>query len=64
LGGQPAGGCSIDAAHDHRIAMSFLVLGCLSREPIEVGGAETIETSFPGFADIMNGLGAAIQQIE
>ncbi len=61
--GAPAGACRIDAAHDHRIAMSFLVLGCLCKGPIEVSGAETIETSFPGFSDLMNGLGADIREV-
>ena len=64
LGGPPRGGCTVDAAHDHRIAMSFLVLGHRSAEqPIEVIGAETIDTSFPGFADLMNGLGANIETV-
>lgn len=62
-GTAPEGGCKIDAAHDHRIAMSFLVLGCFARAPIEVSGAETIETSFPGFKDLMNGLGADIKEL-
>ncbi|MEZ5935030.1 MAG: 3-phosphoshikimate 1-carboxyvinyltransferase [Alphaproteobacteria bacterium] len=61
--GPPPGGCTIDAAHDHRIAMSFLVLGCVSQRPIEVTGAETIDTSFPGFVTLMNGLGARIDQV-
>ena len=56
--GPPAGGAVIDAAHDHRIAMSFLVLGSVAEQPVTVGGAETIDTSFPGFVDMMNGLGA------
>ena len=59
-GGRPAGGAAIDAKLDHRIAMSFLVLGGLAAAPVTVAGAEAIETSFPGFAPLMNGLGAAI----
>jgi 3-phosphoshikimate 1-carboxyvinyltransferase len=59
--GPPPGGCTIDAAHDHRIAMSFLILGSVAREPIEVTGAETINTSFPGFAELMNSIGARIE---
>lgn len=59
-GGPVRGGAEIDAALDHRIAMSFLVLGGLARLPVRVRGAETIATSFPGFADLMNGLGARI----
>lgn len=58
--GPPPGGCTIDAAHDHRIAMSFLVLGSVAKKPIEVTGAETIDTSFPGFVELMNHLGALI----
>ena len=63
-GGPPPGGGVIDAHHDHRIAMSFLVLGALARTPVTVAGAETIETSFPGFAALMNRLGAKIETLE
>jgi 3-phosphoshikimate 1-carboxyvinyltransferase len=63
-GGPPPGGGRIDAHHDHRIAMSFLVLGALARSPVIVEGAETIETSFPGFAALMNRLGAKIETLE
>ena len=59
-GRRPTGDVTIDAKLDHRIAMSFLVLGGLARQPVAVEGAEAIETSFPGFATLMNGLGAAI----
>jgi 3-phosphoshikimate 1-carboxyvinyltransferase len=59
--GPPPGGAHIAARHDHRIAMSFLILGTLARAPVTVAGAETIETSFPGFAALMNRLGACIE---
>jgi 3-phosphoshikimate 1-carboxyvinyltransferase len=59
-GGRPRGGATIDAQLDHRIAMSFLVLGGAAAAAVVVRGAEAIETSFPGFVTIMNGLGAAI----
>jgi 3-phosphoshikimate 1-carboxyvinyltransferase len=62
-GGPPPGGASIDARHDHRIAMSFLVLGGAARAPVTVAGAETIETSFPDFAGFMNRLGARIETV-
>ena len=55
------GGTTIDSCHDHRIAMSFLTLGMVSASPIAVTNIETIATSFPGFADMMNSLGANIQ---
>ncbi len=56
--GRPEGGTRIDAELDHRIAMSFLVMGLRARMPIAVTGADTIATSFPGFVDLMNRLGA------
>jgi 3-phosphoshikimate 1-carboxyvinyltransferase len=60
-GAAPPGGTVVDADHDHRIAMSFAVLGLAARETIRVRGAETIETSFPGFVELMVGLGARLE---
>jgi 3-phosphoshikimate 1-carboxyvinyltransferase len=54
----PEGGATITTALDHRIAMSFLVLGCVSRQPVRVDDASVIATSFPGFIDMMKNLGA------
>lgn len=59
-GHPPIGGGSIDAELDHRIAMSFLTLGCVAENPIQVTGCETIKTSFPNFQQIMNDLGGNI----
>ena len=59
-GKPPRGGATIDANHDHRIAMGFLVLGLASEQPVGVSGAETIATSFPGFTELMSSLGARI----
>lgn len=54
-----SGDAVIDAAHDHRIAMSFLILGLCSQRPIQVHGIDTIATSFPGFFELMEKIGAA-----
>lgn len=54
------GGAHIQTALDHRIAMSFLVLGTISDEPIEIDDAAPIKTSFPNFIELMNDLGARI----
>ncbi|GAM96627.1 5-Enolpyruvylshikimate-3-phosphate synthase [alpha proteobacterium U9-1i] len=54
------GGAEIVTHGDHRIAMSFLVLGLASREPVSVDEADMINTSFPGFAGFMRALGADI----
>ncbi len=61
-GRPPQGGATIAVELDHRIAMSFLVLGMAAAEPVAVDDAEAIDTSFPGFAVLMNGLGAGIAQ--
>ncbi|QNN64725.1 3-phosphoshikimate 1-carboxyvinyltransferase [Sphingomonas rhizophila] len=52
------GGGRIDTHGDHRIAMSFLVLGAVAEAPVEVDEVEMIETSFPDFLDLMAALGA------
>jgi 3-phosphoshikimate 1-carboxyvinyltransferase len=57
------GGASIRTLGDHRVAMSFLVLGLAAKEPVIVDDAEMIATSFPGFADLMRGLGANITEM-
>ena len=61
LGGSPAGGAEIAAQYDHRIAMAFLVLGLVTDQPVSIDDGAAIDTSFPGFRDLMNGLGAAIE---
>ena len=45
---------------DHRIAMSFLVMGLASEHPVTVDDARMIATSFPEFMGLMAGLGASI----
>jgi 3-phosphoshikimate 1-carboxyvinyltransferase len=44
--------------------MSFLTLGMVSEAAITVTGCMTINTSFPDFAPLMNGCGAAISAAE
>lgn len=59
-GGIVLGGGTVEARHDHRIAMAATVLGAGAQAPVEVDGADAIATSFPGYADLMNGLGTRI----
>lgn len=60
-GGRPPGGGAIETGLDHRIAMSFLVLGLAAERPVTIDDGATIETSFPGFAELMTALGAKIE---
>lgn len=62
IGKPPKGGAKIKTALDHRIAMSFLVLGAATAEPVTIDDARPIATSFPGFADLMNDLGCRIEE--
>jgi 3-phosphoshikimate 1-carboxyvinyltransferase len=57
-GGLPAGGGLVATHLDHRIAMSFLVMGLASRKAMTVDDASMIATSFPNFRALMEGLGA------
>ncbi|MDD3181647.1 MAG: 3-phosphoshikimate 1-carboxyvinyltransferase [Alphaproteobacteria bacterium] len=59
-GKPPQGGATVKTALDHRMAMSFLVLGMATDEPVAVDDASVIATSFPAFVEMMNGLGAKI----
>ena len=60
LAGPPPGGVQVQAHHDHRIAMSFLVMGLAARQSVTVDSAGMIATSFPNFVSLMQSLGARI----
>ncbi|PCJ97796.1 MAG: 3-phosphoshikimate 1-carboxyvinyltransferase [Zetaproteobacteria bacterium] len=59
-GKPPTGGACVETALDHRIAMSFLILGTVTQEPVSVDDAAPIKTSFPNFIELMNDLGTEI----
>ena len=56
--GRAPGGGLVATHMDHRIAMSALAMGLATDQPVTVDDAAFIATSFPGFADLMRGLGA------
>jgi len=58
--GRAAGGGLVATHMDHRIAMAALVMGLATEKPVAVDDASFIATSFPGFADLMRGLGCDI----
>ena len=55
-----AGGGDVLTHMDHRIAMSFLVMGLASQNRVRVDDGSMIATSFPNFQPLMSALGAAI----
>ena len=59
-GAVPPGGGKVATFMDHRIAMSFLVLGLGAGAAMRIDDGSMIATSFTGFTQIMNQLGAAI----
>lgn len=59
-GGAVAGGATVATHLDHRIAMSFAVLGLATDAPVTVEDATPIATSFPDFQRLMRELGAEI----
>ncbi len=56
-----AGGAHVITHGDHRIAMSHLVLGLASDQPVAVDEPGMIATSFPGFLSLMHTLGGEIE---
>jgi 3-phosphoshikimate 1-carboxyvinyltransferase len=58
--GRAAGGGSVMTHMDHRIAMAAMVLGLGSERPVAIDDGTFIATSFPGFVELMRGLGAEL----
>ncbi len=56
-GSPPTGGGEVETALDHRIAMSFMVLGMATSNPVTIDDSAPIRTSFPNFVDLMHDLG-------
>ena len=60
-GGPVRGGATVTTHGDHRIAMSHLVLGLAAQAAVTVDEPGMIATSFPGFVEMMQGLGANME---
>lgn len=56
--GRPAGGAEVKTHMDHRIAMSALVMGLASENPVRIDDSTFVATSFPGFVELMRSIGA------
>ncbi len=55
--GGAVGGGEVDCRGDHRIAMSFAVLGARARAPVVIDDVQNVATSFPGFATLARSAG-------
>jgi 3-phosphoshikimate 1-carboxyvinyltransferase len=60
-GGRLLGGATVASNDDHRIAMSFLVMGLAAQRPISVDSADMIATSFPNFVELIRSVGGQIE---
>jgi 3-phosphoshikimate 1-carboxyvinyltransferase len=57
------GGATIATHFDHRMAMSFFIMGLRTQSPIMIKGWESINTSFPSFLDCMRTMGVTFAVI-
>jgi len=60
--GKVPGGGTCESFLDHRIAMSFMVMGMGAQAPVSVNDGSPIATSFPIFEPLMGGLGAKLER--
>jgi 3-phosphoshikimate 1-carboxyvinyltransferase len=61
--GNVPGGATCVSHLDHRIAMSFMILGMGAQNPVSVDDGSPIATSFPIFEPLMGGLGAKLDRV-
>ena len=55
-------GAAVDGRHDHRIVMSLAVAALVAEGETTIAGGEHVDVSFPGFFDVLEGLGASIER--
>lgn len=61
IDGGRLGAGRVETHLDHRIAMSFAVAGLLAAGPVRINDCAHVATSFPGFLELANGCGFALQ---
>ncbi len=63
INGGTIGSGTVESLTDHRIAMSFAVAGLRAAGPIRINDCRHVATSFPGFRELANGCGFALQEV-
>lgn len=61
--GGVTGGATCETFLDHRIAMSFVIMGFAAQNPVRIDDGRPIATSFPIFETLMSDLGAQIERL-
>jgi 3-phosphoshikimate 1-carboxyvinyltransferase len=59
--GKVPGDAMVATQGDHRIAMAFLTLGLAAEQAVAIDDSKMIATSFPGYVEVMQSLGAVIE---
>ncbi len=59
--GEPSG-ATVDSHGDHRVAMSFAVAATIADSAVRVCDIDAVDTSFPGFSDVMSSLGVSLSR--
>jgi 3-phosphoshikimate 1-carboxyvinyltransferase len=62
--GGSLGSGSVETQLDHRIAMSFAIAGLVAGGPVRISDCTHVATSFPGFLELANGCGFALQAMD
>ncbi|PCH85051.1 MAG: 3-phosphoshikimate 1-carboxyvinyltransferase [Piscirickettsiaceae bacterium] len=60
INGGPINGGTVESHDDHRIAMSFAVAGLVSSDGVKINNCENVNTSFPGFVELVKTCGFEI----
>ncbi|WP_294486484.1 hypothetical protein [uncultured Ruminococcus sp.] len=58
-----AGGVTVSAHNDHRIAMAMAIAATRCEKPIIVEGAECVRKSYPDFREVYRGLGGIAEEV-
>ncbi|MGH8130504.1 MAG: 3-phosphoshikimate 1-carboxyvinyltransferase [Steroidobacteraceae bacterium] len=60
--GGPVHGGVVESRGDHRVAMSFAVLGARAKNPVAIRDVQNVATSFPGFAGAARAVGLSVTE--